>query len=85
MYNDHMKTMSVTEFKAHCLEMVNEVHRTGEPLLLTKRGKPTAMVGPAPAEPKKKWPLGLFRNEDTVVGDLVEPLDLEWEALTDSA
>ena len=39
-----MQTVSVTEFKADCLEFLNQVAKTGQPVLLTKRGKPTAMI-----------------------------------------
>lgn len=76
-----MKTISVTEFKAHCLELVNEVARTGEPVILTKHGKPTAMVVPSPTEPGKKWTPGQHRESARIVGDIIAPLDEPWEAL----
>lgn len=76
-----MKTVSVTEFKAHCLELVSEVSRTGEAVVLTKHGKPTAMVVPPPTDEKKKWRPGLFRGTTKIVGDIIAPLDEPWEAL----
>jgi len=76
-----MKTISVTEFKAHCLELVNEVSRTGESVVLTKRGKPTAMVVPPPVQEPKKRILGLHRDSGRIVGDIMAPLDEPWEAL----
>ena len=39
-----MKTMAIGEFKAKCLGAIANVQATGEPLLLTKRGKPVARV-----------------------------------------
>jgi prevent-host-death family protein len=39
-----MKTMAIGEFKAKCLGVIANVQATGEPLLLTKRGKPVARV-----------------------------------------
>lgn len=81
MYNDHIvKNVSVTEFKAHCLEFLNQVAKTGEPLLLTKRGKPTAMVSPPPADTSKAWVPGEFRDKAKIVGDLIAPYDEPWEA-----
>ena len=77
-----MKTMSVTDFKAHCLEMLNQVAKTGQSILLTKRGKPAALISPPPAEQPKKWVLGQFRDKVKIVGDLVEPFDEPWEALS---
>jgi len=76
-----MKTISVTEFKAHCLEFVNQVNSTGEPVLLTKRGKPTAMVTLPPPATGKGWKLGLFKDQGRIVGDIIAPSDEPWEAL----
>lgn len=41
-----MKTMTVTEFKAHALEEIKNVAETKEPLTLTKHGRPVAEVIP---------------------------------------
>ena len=76
-----MKSVSVTEFKAHCLELVNEVSRTGESVVLTKRGKPTAMVVPPPVQEGQKWIPGQFKDTAKIVGDIVAPLDEPCEAL----
>lgn len=80
MYNDHMESLSVTEFKAHCLEILNRVAETGESILLTKRGKPTAMVGPAPRDESRRWIPGQFRDRGKIVGDIIAPYDEHWEA-----
>lgn len=76
-----MKTISVTSFKANCLELLSRVGKTGEPILITKRGKPTAMLVPPPPEGDEKWTLGKHRHTAKVVGDIVAPLDEPWEAL----
>jgi prevent-host-death family protein len=77
-----MKTVSVTEFKAHCLEFLNQVAKTGQPIVLTKRGKPTAMVTPPPADEKNKIVLGKFADQVKIVGDILAPLDEPWEVLS---
>jgi len=82
MYNDHMQSVSVTEFKAHCLEFLAQVAKTGEPILLLKRGKPTAIVSPPPGD-TKTWTPGKYRDEITIVADLVAPYGEPWEALQD--
>src|ERR1700683_711945 len=41
-----MKSMAVGEFKAKCLGAIARVNATGEPILLTKRGKPVARIVP---------------------------------------
>ena len=39
-----MRTINATEFKARCLQLLDEVQRTGEDLVISKRGKPVARV-----------------------------------------
>ena len=39
-----MITISATEFKAKCLHLLDEVQRTGQGLVISKRGKPVARV-----------------------------------------
>ncbi len=48
-----MKTISATEFKANCLQLLSEVHRTGEEVVISKRGKPVARV--IPEKEIKPW------------------------------
>ena len=74
-------TISVTEFKAHCLELVNEVARTGRPVLLTKHGRPTAMVVPPPVDSGQRWTPGQFRASGKIVADIIAPLNEPWEIL----
>ena len=42
------QTVSISEFKAKCLALVDMVKKTGQPLLITKRGEPIAQVVPPP-------------------------------------
>lgn len=39
-----MRTMKASEFKAKCLQVLDEVQATGEPVLVTKRGKVVARL-----------------------------------------
>ncbi len=41
------KSVTVTEFKAHCLEFIRNVESGGGPFMLTRRGRVVArLVGP---------------------------------------
>jgi prevent-host-death family protein len=40
------KTIGAAEFKAHCLQILDEVDRTRESVTVTKRGRPVAEVSP---------------------------------------
>jgi prevent-host-death family protein len=68
-----METVSISEFKATCLERLAKVNATGEPLLITKRGKPLAQVTPPPLPEKKKSWLGCGIGTIKTNGDIVAP------------
>jgi prevent-host-death family protein len=74
--------ISISEFKATCLAVLERVRRTGRPLLITRRGVPVARVlPPEPEAPGDDW-LGSQRGSATLLDDLIEPVapvDL-WEA-----
>ncbi len=38
------KEVAITEFKAQCLRLLDTVSRTGRELVVTKRGRPLALV-----------------------------------------
>lgn len=39
-----MKKMSAADFKTHCLSVMDDVAESGEPIVVTKRGKPVVRV-----------------------------------------
>jgi len=76
-------TVAISEFKATCLKILDQVKRTGTPVLVTRRGEPIAMVvPPPPSEPEPSW-LGAFSGTARIVGDIVSPAvnESEWEVL----
>lgn len=64
-----MKTINATEFKAKCLQLLDEVQRTGEDLVISKRGKAVARVV-AEREPK---PWLSLRGKGAYTGDPFAP------------
>ena len=79
-----MKTryVSATEFKAHCLALLDEVREQRSSITITKRGKPVATVGPVKQE-KWKSPAGILAGKMKIVGDIVNfhmDFDLDREA-----
>jgi len=73
-----MDTIKASEFKARCLGLMDEVARTGQSMVITKNGKPVAML--APYERKPATLAGLHRGSIRILGDIVAPLDEPWEA-----
>jgi prevent-host-death family protein len=69
-------TIPATEFKAHCLELMDRVQTTGVQIVITKRGKPVARMVPTEAERRP-----LFGSLPvTILGDIVAPIEEVWEA-----
>jgi prevent-host-death family protein len=71
-------TIAAGEFKSKCLKLLDEVAETRETLVITKHGKPVAQVVPMPAE---KELFGAMRGSGVIIGDIISPLENEWEAL----
>ena len=71
--------ISAAEFKAKCLKLMDEVAKTRKSIVITKRGKPVAKL--VAAEPEPRQPLfGCMAGTVTFEGDILAPLDIEWEA-----
>lgn len=76
-----MNTIKASEFKARCLGLMDEVARTGEPILITKNGRPVAELRPHTAAPRAS-PFGIHKGSVHITGDIISPLDAsEWEAM----
>jgi len=71
------RQIAAGEFKAKCLALLDEVADTGQPILVTKRGKPVAQVVPVEGnEPPS------LKGSIVFEGDIVSPIDADWEADT---
>lgn len=80
------KMVGAAEFKAKCLALLDEVQATGEPITITKRGRPVATVSAAATlqqEPRKPI-FGAMKGTGMIFGDLDEPIDPDWEAKWDA-
>lgn len=67
-------------FKAECLRLMDEVARTGQPVVITKHGKPVAQLAPMP--PQARSLFGYMKNTVRVRGDIIAPMDERWSAVT---
>jgi antitoxin (DNA-binding transcriptional repressor) of toxin-antitoxin stability system len=77
-----MRTMPAGQFKQTCLRLLDEVGESGEPIVITKRGKAVAQLGPLKPEDAEDW-RGAMRDRGEILGDLIAPVSEpdEWEAL----
>jgi prevent-host-death family protein len=77
-YNDHshgehtMKQMRASAFKARCLKIMNEIQATGEPVIVTKHGKPVVKV--IPIKPENDDIFGFMAGKAKIIGDIESPV-----------
>lgn len=63
--------INAAEFKAKCLKLIDDVAKSREPLVITKRGKPVVKVVPLEiAEGTSLF--GYMRGTVTIRGDIME-------------
>ncbi len=77
-----MKEVAISEFKAKCLGILEEVRKTRKPIRVTRFGKPVAEVIP-PSPPKSTGRrLGSMAGTVQILGDIVGPTSSwdEWDA-----
>jgi prevent-host-death family protein len=73
----HESTVPAGEFKARCLQLLDEVAATGGTLTITKRGRPVARLVPMPSQ---RSLFGALAGSAQAQGDVVGPVGERWEA-----
>jgi len=68
-----MKEIAISEFKAKCLGLIEQVHKTRQPLRITRHGRPVAEVIPAGPDRKRKF-VGDMVGTIEILGDIVSPI-----------
>jgi len=68
-----MNNISISEFKAKCLGLIEQVNKTRQPLRITRHGIPVAEVIPVGPDRKRKF-LGDMIGTAEIVGDIVSPI-----------
>ena len=80
-----MKEVAISEFKAKCLGMLEEVRKTRKPIRVTRFGKPVAEIVPPTIEKGKGRSLGSMAGTMKILGDIVGPTGTfeDWDAWRD--
>jgi prevent-host-death family protein len=76
------RRIGAAQFKAHCLEILDDVERTGAEVTITKHRKPVARV--VPAARARASICGSMKGQILYEGDVVSPVDVEWTADADN-
>jgi prevent-host-death family protein len=75
-----MKSMAISEFKAHALKVIDGVANDHESIMITKRGKPLAQVVPF-VSTENKPKAGKLASTFLFEHDIITPLGkAAWES-----
>jgi antitoxin (DNA-binding transcriptional repressor) of toxin-antitoxin stability system len=80
-----MQEVAISEFKAKCLALLEQVHKTKKRIRVTRFGKAVAeVVPPSPVAEAADW-LGSMKDTMEILGDVVSPVieETDWEAVRD--
>jgi prevent-host-death family protein len=66
------------DFKAKCLQLMDEVNEKHISIIITKHGKPVAKLTPIEAIPVDFF--GCLKNIITIQKDIISPIDVTWES-----
>lgn len=80
-----MKEVAISEFKAKCLSLLEQVQKTKKPIRVTRFGKPVAEVIPPSSQAGHGDWIGSMKDSMKILGDIVSPAnnEKEWEVLRD--
>ena len=73
-----MKTIGAGKFKEKCLALLDEVAHEHETIIVTKRGKPVALV--SPVTDSETSLMEQLKGSILQEGDIVSPVKVKWEA-----
>lgn len=70
--------IAISYFKAHCLEIINQVNKSNKPVTITKRNKEIAQVLPIKINQQQLF--GLLQNQAKIKGNIVSSINETWDA-----
>jgi prevent-host-death family protein len=73
------REITATQFKAHCLRLLDEVAETGETLVVTKHGRPVARVEPPQRPDDLHGSVKINMTDEELIYFSMGPWDMERE------
>lgn len=74
----NQEVMSASHFKAHCLEVMDNVRDTNREVIITKYNIPVAKL--VPFKDDQPGIIGFMKGTVTILGDIVSPDPESWDA-----
>lgn len=77
------KTVGAAEFKANCLNLIEKMANDGEPIVVTKRGTPVALVSPIRRDVRPTSIIGAMKGSVSRYDDPFSPVTdaSDWDAI----
>ena len=70
--------IAISQFKSHCLEIIEKLQTNGQSVIITKRDKAVAKV--LPIDSKKVSLFGMVKNKAEIKANILDPIDEKWDA-----
>lgn len=68
-----MEEIAISKFKSNCVALLERARKTGEPIRITRFGKPIADIVPVPGKQRVgKW-VGTMEGTGRILGDIISP------------
>ena len=74
--------ISVSDFKTHCLEIINNLQFKQQQIIITKRDKVVAKLEAVDSEASVSI-FGMMKNKAKIKADIVKPINEKWSAEND--
>jgi len=71
--------IAISQFKSHCLEIIEKLHTNRQSIIITKRNKPIAKVESI-IDSSKLSLFGLLKGKAEIRGDILESIEEKWDA-----
>jgi prevent-host-death family protein len=80
-----MNEVSISEFKAKCIGLIEQVCKTKQPLRVVRHGKPLVEIVPTSEKVDRMEWIGSMKDSVEILGDIISPATDEddWEVLRD--
>ena len=77
------KTIPAAAFQAKCLRLINEMSQDGEPVTITNRGRPVAVLSPVRPELAERSIVGAMKGSVLAYDDPFQPAaePSDWNAV----
>ncbi len=78
-----MKIVGAAEFKARCLRLIKQMNQDREPVTVTNRGRPVAVLSPLPEQAPRASIIGTMKGTVLAYDDPLAPAadPSEWASL----